>query len=63
MSYLNRLQRIISKLPERQRLVFNMKYFDKMKYKQISEILHTSIGSLKASYHIAVNKIKTKLYE
>lgn len=58
-----KLQRIISKLPERQRLVFNMKYFDKMKYKQISEILHTSIGSLKASYHIAVNKIKTKLYE
>ena len=53
----------ISKLPEKQRLVFNMKYFDKMKYKEISEILNTSVGSLKASYHLAVHKIKKNLYE
>ena len=58
-----KLQKEISKLPEKQRLVFNMKYYDKMKYKEISEILGTSIGSLKASYHHAVHKIKTNLYE
>ena len=58
-----KLQKEISKLPEKQRLVFNMKYFDKMKYKEISEILNTSVGSLKASYHLAVHKIKKDLYE
>jgi len=40
-----------------------MKYYDKMKYEEISEILDTSIGSLKASYHHAVHKIKNNLYE
>lgn len=53
-----KLQQVISTLPEKQRLVFNMKYFDEMKYDEISEILNTSVGSLKASYHHAVKKIE-----
>lgn len=53
------LQKAVSKLPEKQRVIFNMKYFDNMKYHDISEILDTSIGALKASYHHAVKKIKT----
>ena len=48
----------IARLPDKQRLVFNMKYFDDMKYEEISEITGTSIGALKASYHIAVKKIE-----
>ncbi len=55
------LQKEISKLPEKQRIVFNMRYFDGMNYDSISEILDTSVGALKASYHHAVKKIKTKL--
>ena len=55
------LHKEISKLPEKQRIVFNMKYFDGMNYDSISKILDTSIGALKASYHHAVKKIKTKL--
>lgn len=51
------LRKVIAALPEKQRLVFNMKYFDDMKYESISEILGTSVGALKASYHHAVNKI------
>lgn len=51
------LQEAIAQLPEVQRTVFNMRYFDDMKYSEISEILQTSEGSLKASYHIAVKKI------
>jgi len=50
-------------LPERQRLVFNMKYFEEMKYTQIAEILEVTVGSLKASYHHAVKKIETLLKE
>lgn len=50
-------QKAIATLPEKQRLVFNMRYFDDMKYEQISEILGTSVGALKASYHHAVKKI------
>jgi RNA polymerase sigma-70 factor (ECF subfamily) len=53
-----KLQEAILKLPEKQRLVFNMKYFDEMKYDQMSEILDTSVGALKASYHHAVKKIE-----
>ncbi len=45
-------------LPDKQRLVFNMKYFDEMKYEEISDVLGTSVGALKASYHHAVQKIK-----
>ncbi|MBE7647499.1 RNA polymerase sigma factor [Tenacibaculum finnmarkense genomovar finnmarkense] len=52
------LQKAIATLPQKQQLVFNMKYFDEMKYAQISDILGTSIGALKASYHIAVKKIE-----
>ncbi|MBO4905954.1 MAG: sigma-70 family RNA polymerase sigma factor [Bacteroidaceae bacterium] len=47
----------ISQLPEKQRQVFNMKYFDEMKYEEMSELLQTSVGALKASYHHAVKKI------
>ncbi len=56
-----KFQQALSTLPEKQKLVFNMKYFDEMKYEQISEILKTSVGGLKASYHHAVNKIKDYL--
>ena len=50
-------QTAIGTLPEKQRLVFNMKYFDEMKYEDMSDMLGTSIGALKASYHHAVRKI------
>ena len=53
-----KLQKAILKLPEKQRLVFNMKYFDEMKYQDIADILETSVGALKASYHHAVKKIE-----
>lgn len=53
-----KLQKAILTLPEKQRIVFNMKYFDEMKYEQMSEILETSVGALKASYHHAVKKIE-----
>lgn len=53
-----RLARAISTLPEKQRIVFNMKYFDDMKYEEMSEILGTSVGALKASYHLATKKIE-----
>jgi len=53
-----KLQKAILKLPEKQRLVFNMKYFDEMKFDEISEITGTSTGALKASYHHAVKKIE-----
>jgi RNA polymerase sigma-70 factor (ECF subfamily) len=52
------LQRALATLPEKQRLVFNMKYFEEMKYDEISEVLETSVGALKASYHLAVKKIE-----
>jgi RNA polymerase sigma-70 factor (ECF subfamily) len=50
-------------LPEKQRLVFNMKYFDEMKYEDMSHILDTSVGALKASFHHAVKKIEKYLKE
>ncbi len=56
-----KLQQAITTLPEKQQLVFNMKYFQDLKYKDISEILETSEGALKASYHIAVKKIEAYL--
>ncbi len=52
-------RKAIGTLPEKQRLVFNMKYYEEMKYEEISEILGTSVGALKASYHIAIKKIET----
>lgn len=51
------LREAILRLPEKQRIVFNMRYFDEMKYEEMSEILGTSVGALKASYHHAVKKI------
>lgn len=56
-----KLQEAILTLPEKQRLVFNMKYFDDLKYEEISEILGTSVGALKASFHIAAKKIESFL--
>jgi RNA polymerase sigma-70 factor (ECF subfamily) len=53
-----KLQQALLKLPPKQRLVFNMKYYDDMKYEEMSEILGTSVGALKASYHHAVKKIE-----
>ncbi len=53
-----KLQQAIASLPEKQKLVFNMKYFEDLKYEEISEILGTSVGALKASYHLAVKKIE-----
>ena len=53
-----KLREAIATLPEKQRLVFNMRYYDDMKYEQMSEIMGTSIGALKASYHLAVKKIE-----
>ena len=53
-----KLQKAVISLPEKQRIVFNMKYFDEMKYEAMSEILQTSVGALKASYHHAVKKIE-----
>ena len=52
------LQKAIATLPQKQQLVFNMKYFDKIKYNEMSEILETSVGALKASYFHAVKKIE-----
>ena len=57
------LQQAIATLPEKQKLVFNMKYFEELKYEEISEILETSVGGLKASYHLAVKKIESYLNE
>lgn len=56
-------QKAIAQLPEKQRLVFTMRYFDDMKYEDISEILGTSVGALKASYHHAVKKIESYFSE
>jgi RNA polymerase sigma factor (sigma-70 family) len=53
-----KLQLAVQKLPEKQRVVFNMRYFDEMPYSQMSEVLETSEGALKASYHHAVKKIE-----
>lgn len=53
-----KLQKAILTLPEKQRIVFNMKYYDDLKYEEMSEILDTSVGALKASYHHAVKKIE-----
>ena len=53
-----KLQKAILTLPEKQRMVFTMKYYDEMKYEKMSEILGTSVGALKASYHHAVKKVE-----
>jgi RNA polymerase sigma-70 factor (ECF subfamily) len=56
-----KLQKAILLLPEKQRLVFNMRYYNEMKYEDMSEVLGTSVGALKASYHHAVQKIENYL--
>ncbi|WP_293872228.1 sigma-70 family RNA polymerase sigma factor [Flavobacterium sp.] len=53
-----KLQKAVALLPEKQKLVFKMKYYEELKYEEISEILGTSVGALKASYHHAVKKIE-----
>lgn len=58
-----KLQKAILTLPEKQRLVFNMKYYDDMKYEEMSQVLGTSVGALKASFHLAVKKIEAILLE
>ena len=55
------LQQAIATLPEKQRIIFNLKYFEEMKYQEIAEITDTSVGALKASYHHAAKKIETFL--
>ena len=55
------LQEAIARLPDKQRIVFNLKYYDEMKYEEMSQLLNTSVGALKASYHIAVKKIEEYL--
>jgi RNA polymerase sigma-70 factor (ECF subfamily) len=56
-----KLQKALLTLPDKQKLVFNMKYFDNMKYEEMAEVLKTSVGALKASYHHAVRKIEKYL--
>lgn len=56
-----KLQKAVLALPEKQRLVFNLKYFEEMKYREMVEVLGGSEGSLKASYHHAVKKIESFL--
>ncbi|MBK9283415.1 MAG: RNA polymerase sigma factor [Sphingobacteriaceae bacterium] len=56
-----KLQQAILTLPEKQRIVFNMRYYDETPYEKMSEILETSVGALKASYHIAAKKIEEYL--
>lgn len=56
-----KLQRAVMTLPAKQRAVFTMKYFEEMKYEQMSTVTGTSVGALKASYHIAVKKIEALL--
>jgi len=55
------LQTAISMLPDKQRIVFNLRYFDNLSYDEISQILGTSVGALKASYHFATQKLKSFL--
>lgn len=57
------LQKAIARLPDKQRLVFNMRYFDDIKYEDMSEMLGTSVGALKASYHHAAQKVETSMKE
>lgn len=57
------LQKALISLPEKQRMVFNLKYYQEMKYEEMSEIFGTSVGALKASYHHAVKKIEKFLKE
>jgi RNA polymerase sigma-70 factor (ECF subfamily) len=55
------LQKAILTLPEKQRIVFNLRYYNEMPYEQMSEVLGTSVGALKASYHLAMKKVEKSL--
>ena len=57
------LSKAIAKLPEKQRIVFSLRYYEDMSYENISEITGTSVGALKASYHIAYEKIKAEFQD
>lgn len=57
------LQAAVARLPDRQRMVFCLRYFDELSYREISEIMGTSVGGLKASYHHAVKKIERSIVE
>ena len=56
-----KLQQAIQSLPEKQRVVFNLRYYDEMPYEEMSTVLDTSVGALKASYHHAVKKVEAFL--
>jgi RNA polymerase sigma factor (sigma-70 family) len=56
-----KLQKALLTLPEKQRVVFNLRYYDEMPYEEMSKVLGTSVGALKASYHIAAKKIEENL--
>jgi RNA polymerase sigma factor (sigma-70 family) len=56
-----KLQKALLTLPDKQRLVFNMRYYDEMPYEQMSEVTGTSVGALKASYHLAAKKVEEYL--
>lgn len=56
-----KLQQAIQKLPEKQRIVFNLRYYDEMPYEEMAGVLGTSVGALKASYHHAVKKVELSL--
>jgi RNA polymerase sigma-70 factor (ECF subfamily) len=56
-----KLQKALLTLPEKQRIVFNLRYYDEMPYEEMSRVLGTSVGALKASYHIAAKKIEENL--
>lgn len=58
-----KLQQAIQSLPEKQRIVFSLRYYDEMPYEQMAEVLNTSAGALKASYHHAVKKVETFIKE
>ncbi|MFO7615369.1 MAG: sigma-70 family RNA polymerase sigma factor [Bacteroidales bacterium] len=58
---MRKFQKAMTELPDKQRLIFHMKYYDDLTYEQISEITGTSVGALKATYHHAVKKIRKKL--
>jgi RNA polymerase sigma factor (sigma-70 family) len=58
-----KLQQAIHKLPDKQRIVFNLRYYDEMPYEEMSSVLGTSVGALKASYHHAVKKVEQFLKE
>jgi RNA polymerase sigma-70 factor, ECF subfamily len=58
-----KLQQAILTLPEKQRIVFNMRYYDEVPYEKMSEVLETSVGALKASYHHAAKKVEAYLKE